>query len=70
MAKSTTRPARLVYSVSEAAEALGVSRGWVYLRMQDGTIAAKKIGGRTVIAVEELDRLLDEAPDYAAGGAK
>ncbi len=53
---------RLAVSVAEAAAALGVSRGGMYRHVQAGTVRSVKIGGRRLVPVAELERLV------AAGG--
>lgn len=53
---------RLTYFVDEAAKATGFSRDTLYRRHREGVITMRKIGGRTVIAVDDLMRLIEEAP--------
>lgn len=66
---------RLAFSPTEVAEALGVSRAWVYRRIDDGTIPSTKVGGRRLITRATLDRLLGaETPGvsqrlFVKGGA-
>jgi excisionase family DNA binding protein len=49
---------RLV-SIKAAAHCLGVSRGTVYNLIDSGDLRARKIRGRTLISVDELDRFVD-----------
>lgn len=51
---------RVAYSPSELAEALGASRAWVYLRLDDGTIPSVKLGGKRFIRAAEVERILIE----------
>lgn len=54
--------AKLSYTVDEAALALGLSRATVWDMLKVGELAAKRLRGRTLIAREELVRVLGEAP--------
>lgn len=54
-------PKRLAYSVAEAASMLGVTRQHLYNMWGRDQIRFTKLGGRTVIAVSELERILAEA---------
>lgn len=56
---SEKRP-RFFY-VNEAADEFRCSEASVRWRIHTGQIKTGKIGGRTVIAAEEVDRILDEA---------
>lgn len=49
---------RLAYSPAELADALGASRAWVYLRLDDGTIPSVKLGGKRLIRASVLEELL------------
>lgn len=49
---------RLAFSVQEAAAALGLSTSSIWKWISLGQLQATKIGGRTLITVEELDRVL------------
>ena len=61
-ALGSTRPAKLALSVPEAAEALGVSRSFLYVLMAKGEISARKIGTRTIIPLDELKAWLAALP--------
>lgn len=50
---------KMVYTVAETAELLGVSRNTVYRLIKDGTLKAKKIGSMK-IPRKALERLLEE----------
>lgn len=52
------RVQRLAYSPAELADALGASRAWVYLRLDDGTIPSVKLGGKRLIRATVLEELL------------
>jgi excisionase family DNA binding protein len=49
---------RLAFSVHEAAAALGLSASSIWKWISLGQIRAVKIGGRTLIKIDELQRLL------------
>lgn len=53
---------RLALGIAEAASALGMSRGGLYRHVQSGAVRTVKLGGRRLVPVAELERLL------AAGG--
>lgn len=55
------KPDRLVYSVAEAARALGVSKGTVYNRMRDGSLKTFRWVGRTLIRADDLQAAIDAA---------
>jgi excisionase family DNA binding protein len=49
---------RIAYSPAELADALGASRAWVYLRLDDGTIPSVKLGGKRLIRATVLEEIL------------
>jgi excisionase family DNA binding protein len=53
------RPERLVLSIPEAAEMLGISRRLAYQLAGRGELPALRLGGRIVILLRTLERLLD-----------
>ena len=55
--------ARLAYSPTESAAALGISRARLYELFRQGDLKAKKIGNRTLILAAELDRFLADLPN-------
>ena len=53
------------FSIDRARAYLGgLSRRKIYTLLADGTIAGKKLGGRTVILKASCDAYLAAAPDY------
>lgn len=48
---------RQAYSPSEAANVLGVSRAFIYLRMDDGTLPSVKLGRRRLIPRSAIEAL-------------
>jgi excisionase family DNA binding protein len=65
--------ARLAFSVHEAAAALGLSASSIWKWISLGQLRAIKLGGRTLITAEELNRVLIEGirnrPPPTAGGS-
>jgi excisionase family DNA binding protein len=51
---------RLLYRISEAAEALGVSKASVYRLIAEGRLRAVRIGRSARIAAEDLERFVRE----------
>jgi excisionase family DNA binding protein len=51
----------LVFSVGQAGELLGLSRGLMYEAVRSGQIPSIRIGRRILIPKAVLQRLLDEA---------
>lgn len=63
--------ARLLHPIPEAADVLGgMSRSTLYERIADGQIKAVKVGRRTYIAHDELERYVRDlgAPQCSGGG--
>lgn len=54
---ANTKPARIGYSMTEAAEALGVSRPYVYTLEKQGLLESFKLGRRRIITAESLEQL-------------
>lgn len=50
---------RLAFSVHEAAAALGMSASSIWKWISLGQIRAVRIGGRTLIKADEIERLLE-----------
>ncbi len=50
---------RLVYTVEEAAQLLGISRSFAYESVQRGTIPSMRIGRRILVPKAALNRFLD-----------
>lgn len=59
---------RRTYTVTEAAQILGISRSSAYLAVRRGEIASVRIGGRVVVSRATIDELLG-APGTAEGDA-
>lgn len=51
------------YCVRDAAKYLGLSPATVFRKIKDGSLAAKRLGRRTLIRVDELDRFLAPTSD-------
>ncbi len=62
------RPKRMVLSVTEAAEVLGISRSLAYDLVARGELPARRFGGRIVVLLRPLQRLLDGEPVDDASG--
>lgn len=60
----------LAYSPADAATALGMSRAKLYELLAAGQIPVVKIGRRTLIRRDTLDRFLAEREAPAGGGAR
>ncbi len=54
-----TTPAKLAYSISEAAAAISIGRSKIYELIAEGRIEVRKIGKRTVIPAASLHSLLE-----------
>ena len=62
------RHKRMVLSVTEAAEVLGISRSLTYDLVARGELPARRFGGRIVVLLQPLQRLLDGEPVDEASG--
>jgi excisionase family DNA binding protein len=51
-------PGRRAFSVNEAAAAIGLSASSIWKWISLGQLRAIRVGGRTLITAEELDRVL------------
>lgn len=51
----------LAMSIREAAEKLGVSQALLWKLIRKGDVAVVRLGGRTLVAADELRRLLTSA---------
>lgn len=56
-------PSKVAFSAREAAARYGLSTEKIYLLIQSNDIAAKKVGTKYLIPVEELDRWYESLPD-------
>lgn len=63
----TTTDERLAYDLAGLAHAIGVSRSTVIRLLNNGSIAAKKLGSRTVILREEAERYMRSLPSASKG---
>jgi len=61
LAYSPAGAATLAYSPIGAARVIGCSRSWLYERLADGSLRARKIGSKTVIMRDDLLAMLDRA---------
>jgi hypothetical protein len=59
---ATSDTQRLAFSIKEAARASGLSRAFLYLRIADGVLRARKCGARTVILESDLRAFLGNLP--------
>lgn len=55
--QATSRPARIAYSIDEAADALGVTRRTVEGMIDRGELKSRLVGRKILISVEQLQRL-------------
>ena len=53
---------RLLYSPAETEAILGISHATVYRLIRVGRLDSKKIGSKTVITAESIERLIAELP--------
>jgi excisionase family DNA binding protein len=59
---------RRLYPVQEAADLLGVHRTTLYNRAGEGLITLLRIGGRTYVAADEIERYIAAAQPVDAAG--
>lgn len=52
----------LAYSPRDAAHVAGISRAFLYEEIAAGKLACRKLGRRTLILRDELERYLDSLP--------
>lgn len=55
-------PQKIAYTVSEALSLIGIGRTNFYKLAGEGKLDLRKVGGRTLVTAESLQRLIDEAP--------
>ncbi|WP_294442546.1 helix-turn-helix domain-containing protein [uncultured Sphingomonas sp.] len=53
---------KIAFSVPEAMHATGLGRSTLYLAMQTGALEARKLGRRTLIRREALERFVASLP--------
>lgn len=51
-------PERLVYSVAEAAEVLGVSTAHLYRMVAKGTMPCVRLGNRVVVPIHAIEEMM------------
>lgn len=61
---------KLAVSVEEAAKAAGVGRTCIFMEMRSGRLKGRKIGRRTVITIDDLNRWLTALPYSKSGGVE
>jgi excisionase family DNA binding protein len=49
-----------VFSVTEAAERIGIAPGTLRVQIHNGAVKAEKIGGRYLVTAEEVERYRSE----------
>jgi len=59
MPRKQRHPARLTYTIDEAAALLGVGRWAAYTAAKDGTLPTIRLGRLLVVPKAALDRLLE-----------
>jgi excisionase family DNA binding protein len=52
-------------SVGEAAKAAGVGRTLLFEEIRKGRLTARKVGRRTIVTIDDLDRWLEALPKTA-----
>ena len=64
-------PLRLALTIPEAAKAAGIGRSSLYEEIAKGRLQARKMGRRTIILIDELNRWLSTLPsnDILSGPA-
>jgi excisionase family DNA binding protein len=58
------------YTVKETAQRLNLSVARLYELLADGTLMARKLGGKTVIRVDELEQYIADLPLAVYGQEK
>ena len=57
---------RLLHTIPDAAETLGIGRSTLYNLISSGQITAVKIGRRTLVAQDELERYVRSLTEVSA----
>jgi excisionase family DNA binding protein len=65
---SNSAPARVLYSPKETESILNVSHATCYRLIAAGRLDARKLGGKTLITVESIERLIAELPKVGPQG--
>jgi excisionase family DNA binding protein len=58
---ATNAPAKIAYSINEAAAAAGIGRGLLYREIGAGKLGIVKIGKRTLVTQDALSTWLENA---------
>lgn len=66
VSRMTTDSERLAYSVKDARLRLGISNDNIYNLLNSGALPARKLGKRTVILADDLNKYLERLPSYPA----
>lgn len=53
---------RIAFGIADAAKAAGICRTLLYEAISDGRLVARKIGRRTLITCDELERFIGALP--------
>jgi excisionase family DNA binding protein len=53
---------RIGYSIEEFADLIGIGRSAVYKALRSGMLPARKIGKRTIIMAEDVEKYLTRVP--------
>jgi excisionase family DNA binding protein len=57
-------PEPLLYGINDVANVLRISRANVYRMIHDGTLEARRLGGRIVIPAEVVKAFADSLPKF------
>jgi predicted DNA-binding transcriptional regulator AlpA len=63
-AHATTSSRREFIRERQLREELGVSKAWIFARLREGTLRARKLGGVLLIERESVDELLATAEPW------
>ncbi len=64
----TAIPARALYSPRETESILGISHASLYRLIRAGRLDARKLGGKTLITADSIERLVTELPKIGCRG--
>lgn len=64
--RSPGQAVSLLYSIHDACAALGMGRTWLYEQIKSGRIRTVKLGTRTMVPVQELERFISDVMQEAA----
>ncbi|MFT8719404.1 helix-turn-helix domain-containing protein [Acetobacter sp.] len=56
-------------NIAKTCHLYGIGRTYCYKLLSDGSIKAKKLGGRTLVSVDSLNQYFKTLPDYKSGNA-